>query len=105
MSFIIYHPRAYVRRIARQLGVSVVFPRHLQRSIVRRSAQLSHAVNWGCGMLPALDMPVLNANISGALSKIRTFELVQAAGLPTPRIALDVRADVDGMPFYQRGKY
>src|SRR5215203_5682769 len=110
--FIIYHPRAMVRNIARELRVSAYFPRHGARNRRRRNS-MNVAVNWGNSVLPTFNipnpgvavLPILNADITGSVTKVRTFELLTAAALPIPRTVIDVKQMVDGVPFYQRGKY
>lgn len=100
--FWVYHPRAtYVNRIARELGVSTVYPRHNRDR--RRRLTMSVVVNWGCA--PSVinrlstDVTILNRDISGARTKMRTFELLDAANLPHPRVSRDPRE------LYERGRY
>lgn len=111
--FIIYHPRAYARHFARELRVSTLYPNH--NKVVQRRKQLNVDVNWGCGPrileqarpVHGNDKQFLNADISGSVLKIKTFELLAAAGVPIPRITLDATAALpdDRRPFYERGKY
>lgn len=101
--FIIYHPRALVRKIARDLQVTAIYPGHMSRSYTR-SGKLSVLVNWGCGtILPIFDQykhtRVLNRDISGSVRKIRTFELLRAASLPIPRISTNAH------DLYAHGRY
>jgi hypothetical protein len=101
--FLIYHPRAYVRRIPVALRVSTSYPRHSRER--KRRGMMTHAVNWGCSpdviRTLGLSVPLLNADISGSLRKMRTFELLDVAGLPHPRVTTDPRAD----GFFARGSY
>lgn len=100
--FLIYHPRAtYASRIARELRVPAVYPRHGQNR--HRRNTMSVAVNWGCApnvinRLSA-DVTILNRDISGARTKMRTFELLDAAKLPHPRVSRDPKE------LYERGRY
>jgi hypothetical protein len=103
-----YNTAAYARRIPRQLRVTSIFPNNGVTSY--RGNDMTVDVNWGCGpkvirqfLKPNRQM--LNADISGAYRKMRTFELLDAANLPHPRIVTDPKQDVDGTPFYMRGKY
>ncbi len=105
--FFIYHPRAKVRKIARELGISALFPRHMHRNIARKN-KLSVIVNWGCSSeITGTAVPVLNRDISGSVRKIRTFELLEAAELPVARWTLDAASALsdDPRPFYERGRY
>lgn len=75
----------------------------------KRRARMSVYVNWGCSPkllqkvlrsnnLPALK--VLNAN-NFTSSKLKTFDMLEGAGLPFPEIFHDPRVD----DIYKRGKY
>jgi hypothetical protein len=106
--FIIYHSGCYSRMLARELHVNSYFPRERLESFRRND--LPVFVNWGCGR-SLLERYVLggrqflNADISGSVRKMRTFELLDAASLPHPRVVIDPREVVDGVPFYERGRY
>lgn len=107
MAFIIYKSGCYVRYIARELRVTSVFPNERLRSPRRNG--LTVDVNWGCG--PQVigqyrtTNRILNANISNSVRKMRTFERLDAASLPHPRVVTDPRATADDVPFYMRGRY
>ena len=112
MAFIIYHTRAKVRTLARELNVTSHFPN--QQRTFRRGTRMSVVVNWGCrgvvipeNVWPASDEAprILNATVAPAISKVLTFDRLRAAGLPMPRIALAADEISDGGPFYMRGKY
>jgi hypothetical protein len=107
--FVIYHTRAYARKIARELKVTAYFPN--QDVLSRRRQRMSAVVNWGCSnlRLPARvvigEARILNADVRISTSKRATFAALVAAGLPIPCIVTDAHELVDGVPFYMRGKY
>lgn len=103
--FVLYHPRVTaIKRIARELNVSVYYPNHAQRNRIR-SQQAPVLVNWGCSHVPPHTLPMLNADISASVRKMRTFELLQAAQLPIPRTVTNAAEIIDGAAFYMRGRY
>lgn len=107
--FIIYHTRAYARKLARDLRVTSYFPN--QNVLSLRKQNMSVIVNWGCTHLqlppktPVGEKRILNADVSVCTSKIATFDRLRAASLAIPCIVLDPAEIVDGLPFYLRGKY
>lgn len=107
--FIIYHTRAYARKLARELRVTSYFPN--QHVLSRRRGKMSAVVNWGCTnfQLPANvhigEARILNADVRVSISKVATFDRLRAANLPIPRVVTDAHALIDDIPFYMRGKY
>lgn len=78
-----YKPGTAASRLAKQLRTSIQYPRGNGKGVVRRAREPQ--VNWGCAV--TLDgQHVLNGKgVSTALSKVRSYELWQAAKLPVPQ--------------------
>lgn len=82
--FFIYKPTSAFRRIARELGVSVWYPYHDR--IIHRNRVMSANVNIGCVRLEQREGMILNADLSIAVSKKRTFEALDGEGIRHPPV-------------------
>jgi len=81
--FYIYNPRSAFRRIARRLNVTAVFP--YQERVIGRKGRTSKDINIGCAKLE-FSTETLNANISMAMSKKRTFDALDTLRLRHPPV-------------------
>lgn len=81
--FIIYSPRSAFRRLAKELGVTAVFP--YQNRMIRRSRLLKRVVNIGC-VRAELPTGTMNADLSIAISKAKTFAMLDGIGVRHPPV-------------------